>query len=153
MMLRKKVPELLLAALALAGVAALFFPLSPAPLPARRQGTAVMAAAASPAQAAKDPAPAPSVAEAASLFIAHRAAPALPPQKKTAAPEMAPWLHFIAYVVSSSGQTVYFFKNDQTGRVFMLAYNQPHDGWNLASIQGDAYILEKEDHRYTVMKK
>lgn len=148
---RSRFPELLLLAFVLVLLALLVSPLRHEPLPAPHPRPATSAGAQSTA-IPHDPAVQPSVTEAASLFVSYRP-PARQPRTPVAPPERVPWLHFIAYVVGSNDQTIYFFKNDQTGRVFMLSYNQPHEGWNLTSIQGDAYILEKDDHRYVVMKK
>ncbi len=148
---RSRLPEFFLLTFALVFLALLFYPLSPAPLPALRPRPPASAGV-QPTAAPKDPAVPASVTEAASLFVSSRH-PARPPQKSAAPPERVLWLRFIAYVVGSDSQTIYFFKNDQTGRVFMLSCNQPHEGWNLTSIQGDAYILEKDDHKYMVMKK
>jgi hypothetical protein len=153
MRLRKRLPDLLLLALALLCAAALVYPLRPTPLPAL-PARPTIAASAQGKVVQKDPDPQPSITETAALFIPHRPSTSQrQPQKPPAPPEKVPWLHFIAYVVGSNGQTVYFFKNDQTGRVLMLAYNQPHDGWNLAGIQGGTYVLERDSHSYMVTEK
>lgn len=134
-------------ALALLGL--LLYPARPAslPVPAARPGAARPAeqAGARPLVGSR-----PSLTEVAALFATAppKAAPAA--VKPAASPERVPWLHFIAFVTSSASETFYFFKNDQTGRVLMLAYNQPREGWKLTVIQGDTCVLENGEHRYLV---
>ena len=138
-----------MAAALLALVVVLAWPTRPAPLPAvpPRTSAALPTREALSRAAADHP---PSISEVAALFIPVRpaAAPAAPAAARP--PERVPWLHFLAFVVSSTGETSYFFKNDQAGRVLMLGYRQPRDGWNLAVIQGDTYVLQNGPHRYLV---
>jgi hypothetical protein len=153
MKMRNRFPDLILFLLLLLLAAALVYPLKPSPLPLlpSRANPPV-----SPVQDVlqRDPDPQPSIAETAALFISHRPHPSPRQARKVSTPpEKVPWLHFIAFVVASSEKRVYFFKNDQTGHVLMLTYNQPREGWNLTRIQGVTYILEKDDHSYVVSEK
>ena len=133
----------------LALVVVLAWPARPAPLPAvpPRPSAALPTREALSRAAADHP---PSISEVAALFVPARpaAAPAAP--APALPPERVPWLHFVAFAVSARGETSYFFKNDQAGRVLMLVYRQPRNGWNLAVIQGDTYVLENGSHRYLV---
>lgn len=151
--MRNRFPDLILFFLLLLLAAALVYPLKPSPLPPLQSRASHPV---SPVQDVlpSDPDPRPSIADTAALFISRRPHPSPQPARKVSIPpEKVPWLHFIAFVVASSEKTVYFFKNDQTGRVLMLTYNQPHEGWNLTGIQGVSYILEKDDHSYVVSEK
>ncbi len=152
MKMLQRLPELVLLALALVLVAALLFPLTPAPLPSAQHRPKLVVVS-QELIASKTADPPPSVAEAASLFVPSRSSSSHPAPKPVTPPEKVAWLHFVAYAVASSGEKVYFFKNDQTNRVLMLMFNQPHDGWNLVSIDGGAYILEKDNHGYKVTQK
>jgi hypothetical protein len=152
MKLQSRFMEAGMSACVLALIAFLMYPAHPAPLPV---GTARTGSARPAEQAAAraQSASRPSLAEVAALFAPSR--PPAPPAavKPAAPPESVPWLHYIAFVVGSGGQTTYFFKNDQTGRVLMLAYAQPREGWNLEVIQGDTYVLQNGEHRYLVTRK
>jgi len=152
MKLKSRLVEGALALVALALLAALLYPARPAPLPAQANRTGL----AQPAEAPPTrPAPAtrPSLAEVASLFGA--APPASVPAEVSPAPtpERVPWLRYIAFATGASGETTYFFKNDQTGRVLVLALRRPRDGWNLAALREDAWLLENGEHSYLVTRK
>ena len=150
MMLQNRLPEIVLLSIALALLALMLYPQRPSPLPATRSRQPANAPLQVAAQGIPDPLP--SIKETAGLFAAYRG-PAVAAKKPSAPPEKAAWLHFVAYVVASNEKTVYFFKNDQTGRVLMLTYNQPHEGWSLTRIEGGAYTLEKDNHSYLVSEK
>lgn len=141
-----------MAAAAVVLLVLLVYPARPAPLPARTAAGGVPQPAQLPVSRGTVGAR-PSAAEVAGLFAAARPASAPAPAAPASSPERVPWLHYIAYVVGSSGQTTWFFKNDQTGRVLMLVLQQPRDGWTLAAIQGDAWLLESQGHRYLVSRK
>jgi hypothetical protein len=152
MKLQSRVLDAGMTACALALLVLLLYPARPAPVPALAARPGVARSAEQPGARPAE-GPRPSLTEMAALFAA-AAPPAAPAAvKPTAAPERVPWLHFIAFVVGSAGQTTYFFKNDQTGRVLMLAYDQPRDGWNLAAIQGDTCVLQNGEHRYLVTRR
>jgi len=87
------------------------------------------------------------------MFTAARPAAVPAPAAPPSPPERVPWLHYLAYVVGSSGQTTWFFKNDQTSRVLMLSLRQAKGGWTLAAIQGDTWLLENDGHLYLVNRK
>lgn len=152
MKLQSRLLETGMGACALVLLALLAYPARPAPLPAGAARTGP----ARPAQQAAARVPSgsrPSLAEVAALFAPVRPPAAPAAVKPSAPPEPVPWLHYIAFVVGSGGQTTYFFKNDQTGRVLMLARDQPREGWNLAVIQGDTCVLQYGEHRYLVTRK
>ncbi len=151
MKLQSRLPELVLLAIAVPLLAVLLYPLRRAPLPAT-QNRPAPAAVPEQAAAQSTPDPLPSIRDAAALFVAYHG-PAVQARKLSAPPEKVSWLHFVAYVVASNEKKVYFFKNDQTGRVLMLTYNQPHEGWNLTRIETGTYVLEKENHSYMVSEK
>jgi len=149
MTIRNRLPEALLAILAVTAAATFFYPIRGTPLPAPK-----VRAAASPGEpvldAANDAIKA-SPAELGALFFAQRA-PAVRAQKKPV-PEKVPWLRFVAYVVGPEGETTYFFKNEQNGRVLMLSSHRPQSGWKMSSIQAGAYVLEKDGHAYLVTER
>lgn len=141
-----------MAAAAAALLVLLLYPSRPAPLPSR----AALSGSLEPAGPAASPAAAgaqPSAAEVAALFTSARQAAAPAPAAPVAAPLRVPWLHYVAYVVGTSGRTSWFFKNDQSGRLLMLELQQPRDGWTLAAIQEDAWVLENGASRYLVNKR
>ena len=152
MKLQSRLPELGMAALSAALLVLLLNPAPPATLPARPVPDGSMQPAQVPASGRSE-ASRPLPGEVAALFATTRAAETPAAVKPATPPERVPWLHYIAFVAGSSGPTFHFFKNDQTGRVLMLALRQPREGWNLAAIQGDTWLLENGDHRYLVTRR
>jgi len=153
MIARSRLIDILLGICALALGVALAYPVRPATLPDPRPRMEVAEAPKNP-PTGKDAVPRPSISEIASLFTDHRASPpAARPPAPPSTPERVSWLRFVAFVVGSDGQTVYFFKNDQNGRVLMLSYREPHDGWTLSGVQRNAWVLEHEAHQYLITGK
>jgi len=96
-----------------------------------------------------DRSPPPVVAEVAGLFVPARAARPLPVAVPRP-PQQAPWLHYVAFAVNAGGETVYFFKDDQSGRVLMLSLSRTAGDWRLLSADKGGYLLEKGGQQFLV---
>jgi len=152
MKMRGRILDAALAVLAVSLLALLLYPARPATLPVRPVPAGALQPAQPPASRMGGSSRA-SPPDVAGLFAFARPVSTPVTPQPAAPPERVAWLHYIAFVVGPSGQTTYFFKNDQTGRVLMLALQEPRDGWALLEMQGDTWMLENGEHRYMVNRK
>jgi len=152
-MRRSRIVDLVLLTCAVALGVALMLPGRPPRLPpvARASGDAAPRRILSNVPREKTPG---STVAAVSLFVA-------PPVVRAAAAPAGPatplekpaWLHFVAFAAISGQPTTYFFRNDLTGRILMLAKGESRSGWTLLATENGAYVLENDARTYLVTEK
>jgi len=104
--MKNRIVDLCLLGVVVAMAAVLARPVRPPPLPPApaRPTVQEVPAVLSPQPRSR---PRPSMAETAALFVAATPSSFLQQKKAETSPEPAPWLHFIAYVVGTSGEATY----------------------------------------------